>query len=743
MEKLIYRSEALSWQEALPLGNGHTGLMIYGGKERDTLAFNDCTLWSGYPKNQNNPESLLYLDQVRQLVFEGKNAQADALCMDKLCGGYSESFLPLGELKLAFSKQAYTAYRRELDIGQAIHRVSFESVTREAFCSHPDKLTVYRVTSAFPFDLEISAASRLRHEVRVDEDKALMLLGRAPDHVVPDYVKDEANPIRYDEGKGMSFCLRCELDTDGQKVWGNDSVSIRGAREVTLYIATSTGFLGYDKFPSTDMEFASERCAKTLSVIERDYETLKGRHTRDYTGIYGRQSLRLYTGDEREVKDLLEIARQGLPCPGLCELIYNYGKYLMISASRQGGQAMNLQGIWNDSPRPPWSSNYTVNINTQMNYWGMSRSNLADCAEPYVRLVREVMERGRETARVNLGCEGFCCNHNVDIWRKTSPVRGEPSYMYAPLCGAWLSNELYSHYKNGGLEGYKDDVLEIARQTAMFLDSYLVMRDGYYVTAPSASPEASFLHHGGVAHLDYATGFEMCVARQAFSNYLEFATDALAERVREKMDKLYPISKGETGILEWHDSLTISEKGHRHFSPLYGFYPAQVIAYHRDKEETRWAEELFAFRTDHATQFIGWAAAWAICLCGRLHDANKAGEVIKSMLANAVFDNLFSVHPPFLFQIDGNLGFIAAINELLLYEEDGVIDLLPALPEGFDSGEARGMVVNGMELSFRWEKGLVTGVESSGLVKIRKAKLSPHFAPGDHIRLVEGEACGF
>lgn len=409
MDKLIYEQPARLWREALPIGNGKSGVMVWGGKQTERLSFNDCTLWSGYPKDRNNPQSAENLNEVRQLVFEGKNSEADALCGEKLCGWYSEAFMPLGELFLHFSRQSYKAYKRELDIGSALHTVSFKNVRREAFSSYPDKITVYK----------------------------------------------------------------------------------------------------------------------------------------------------------------------------------------------------------------------------------------AESAEPLVRFVHSVMKNGRKTAFVNYGCRGFCCNHNVDIWCKTSPVQGSPSYMYAPLCGAWLANELYAHYKNGGLEKYKNEILEIVSEAAAFVNDYLVLHNGFYVTAPSASPEAAFKNNGKVACLDYASCFEMSVAKQALINYLDFANTAAAEEIREKLALLYPEKSGSTGLLEWHADFPITEAGHRHFSPLYGFYPANTIKYHADAEKREWVRRLFNYRTDNSTQYIGWSAAWAICLCGRLHDGEKA-EKSSAQCSLTPFSKIFS-----------------------------------------------------------------------------------------------------
>lgn len=737
MEKLKYSSPARAWRNALPMGNGTIGFMVYGGRRTEKICVNDCTLWSGYPKNYDSSESLEYLPQVRKLVFEGKNKEADALTEQKLCGFYSEAYMPLGEIDISFARALpFGKYSRELDLQSAVHTVKSGGFKREAFVSYPHKAGAYRIESERPFSLKITLKSKLRSETFGSGE--LYLAGNAPDYAAPNYLRTETNPIRYNEGRGMAFAMGVKAVTDGKIKITDKHIFIRGAKETVIYVSTATGFKGYDKMPETDRKVPSLRCKELLEGIKDSYETIKKRHIEDYASLYSRQSVSLGEESGEDTDKLVKKAKKGDVQTALAELFYKFGKYMTIQGSRKGGQALNLQGQWNDSLRPPWSSNYTVNINTEMNYWGTVSANLADCMEPYINLVYEAMENGKKTAKVNYGCEGFACNHNVDIWRKTSPVQGSPSYMYAPLCGVWLSNELYGHMKNGGLEEYREKIQEIACEAAKFVRDYLVMHDGYYVTCPSASPEACFNKNGSECSLDYASAFELALSKQAMKNCLEFTEDGqLIEELNERLSKLRPFREGSTGICEWHDDVPISEKGHRHFSPLYGFYPGRVIKYYGNPEERKWVEKLFDYRTANSSSYIGWSAAWAICLAARLHRGEKALEVIESMLGHSVFKNLFCVHPPFLFQIDGNMGFIGGINEMLIYCEDGVCELLPAIPEKWKKGSVKGMVVNGAEVSFKWERGKVTELSSSKPLKVLNRNISDKCSVSKEIVLTE------
>lgn len=738
MKTIKYTKAAKTWREALPLGNGYMGLMIYGSLKKERLCFNDGTLWSGYPKDYNSNESLKNLERVRRLIFEGKNAEADALCEEKMTGFYSEAFMPLGEISLKFRGIDKACYSRSLDLSNAVHTVKSKGCTAEAFSSYPDKISVYRIKTDKPFSVKIKAKSKLKYEVGTEKNN-LFLFGNAPDYAAPDYLRTELHPIRYNEKKGMAFCLQIQVQTNGEICCKSNQIKVKNATELTLYFATATGFNGFDKMPETSRNTVKQKCKALLNSVSKDYDTLKTNHIDDYSSLYNNQHISFNCDNDTNADTLLKSVKNGNDEKALTELLYNYGKYMIISGSRKGGQALNLQGIWNNSVRPPWSSNYTVNINTEMNYWGASRSGLSDCIEPLINMVYETMQNGRKTAKINYGCHGFACNHNVDLWRKTPPVKGDANYMFAPLCGVWLSNEIYSHYKNGFLEDYTDKIKEIVTESARFACDFLVMHDGKYVICPSASPENVFTHNGKTCKLNFASAFDMGLVRQAFQNALELSDDnELKAEIKEKTPLLYPFKEGKNGICEWHKDYETPEPGHRHFSPLYAFYPANVISFYSNKNQTEWVRNLFKARTNNSTQYIGWSAAWAICLSARLREKETAQKVIRSMLCHSVFKNLFCVHPPFYFQIDGNLGFVAGINEMLITEENGIVELTPALPDNFGkSGEVRNMVVNGVKISFKWQNGLVTEIYSDKPVKILNKHLQSELITNENISIEE------
>ncbi|MBQ9114978.1 MAG: glycoside hydrolase family 95 protein [Clostridia bacterium] len=735
MDILKYKHPAKKWIDALPLGNGKMGAMIYGGKHSERIAFNNSSLWSGYPKDHDNPESLKHLDKVRELIFEGKNHLADKLTEEKLDGAYSEGYLPLGYLDIDFKGLKGSKYERCLDLKTAIFSVTQAQTTREAFCSYPSNVFAYKIVSNAPFDAFITTKSQLNHDKKYSGD--IILFGQAPDHVVPSYMGAVPNAVQYNEHKGMAFSLVARPFTDGALEWSSKGLSVRGATSLTIFAVTETGFFSFDTMPITDSTIVVDRCIKRLDDLTLDYSCLKDEHIRDYSTLYNRHSLRLSNCNDAYTSSLYYKAKLNKITPELVELFFNYGKYLTIAGSRQGGQALNLQGIWNDNIRPPWSSNYTTNINAEMNYWPTSQVGLNECLIPYLDMVYELSIRGQSTARINYGASGFTVNHNTDIWRKTAPVKGNPQYMYAPLCGAWFANEIYEHYAYGELGEYTDKLQSILTENVKFILDYLVLHNGYLVTCPSASPENTFIKDGKHCYLDYASSFDMGIVKQSLLNYLELMPNGeLSTKVKDALDKLYPFQEDIDGIVEWSKYYLTPEMGHRHFSPLYAFHPARAIGYYSNPEEREWVRRLMHTRIFNVKQYFGWSGAWALAISARLREKDTCSLVISRVLGKSIFKNLFDMHPPRLFQIDGNFGFVHGINELLCQIENDTIELLPALPDFLGNGEVLGQRLRGgYTIDFKWQNGKIVYLKnhSTKPLKVRKLHLD------ENITLVNAE----
>ncbi len=718
MNKMIFRKPAANWHESLPAGNGKTAFTASGGRRVEKLWFNDAELWSGHPVDYDAPRSREALAEARGLLAEGAYAEADSVVSERMCGDYSEAFMPLATVRIRIYAKPGKGYSRSVDLDNGAILAEDDVISRRAFASYPHDVAVYSAEGRSPFSLTVGVRSLLRNVVTV-KDGVLTVSGNAPDYAAPHYLRGEKRPIRYDEGKASAFALALRAETDGKIKCTAKKLRVEKATYVRLYAVTRTGFRGYASMPETDSAKILDEAVTALTAQDAPYEEIERAHREDYRALYFNQSLTLAEG-EGDVAKLLKKARAGKPDAELIELLYDFGKYMTICGSRCS-QPLNLQGQWNKEMRPPWSSNLTTNINAQMNYWGATRAGLGKCMTPFYEAVKEIVERGKRTAAANYGASGFACNHNVDIWRNTSPVQGDPSYMYAPLCGAWLACEMFAHKKNCGK--IDEDATRVISEAAEFILDYLWKYDGKLVTAPSASPETAYIENGKRSSVGIASAFEMSIIRQTFVNCLESgANEELKAEIRKALTELRPYEKAENGLAEWAGGRMSAEKGHRHFSPLYGVYPGNVVK--KGSEEFGWAKELFEHRLKYASSPIGWSAAWAICLAARFCDKDAAKRTIASFTGRSVMNNLFDYHPPRYFQIDGNMGFIAGINEMLLQESEGVITLLPTCIGIIGSGEAKGFVVNGAKVDFRWKDGKVNRFCADRPMKVRNVNIA-------------------
>lgn len=744
--KMRYYSPSANWYQALPLGNGKIAMMVFGGKRTEKLCFNDATLWSGYPKNNDRKEAFENLEKARKMIFEG-NADASKFVEDNLHGDYTEAYMPLGNIEIKFSGVKCGKYYRELDLDNAVQTINFDT-KRTAFVSYPKGVAVYKAECTHKFGATFSAKSSLRYDVAIEGD-ILSIFGNAPDYAAPNYLRTHLCPIHYNDGKSMAYCMSVKVVTDGSITTYNKKLKVVDATYIVLYAKTKTGYLSWDKMPIHDVETVKEKCIKSLEK-DYDYDAILAEHIADYKSLFDRQKLDIINCDcdtnevmaehiadlknsgVCDVRKLIHNAKKGKLQAELINLLYDYGKFLAIEGSR-GSQPLNLQGQWNKDIRPPWSSNLTTNINYEMNYWPISACNLNECLVPYYNAMLEIIERGKQTAKTNFNANGFACNHNVDIWRNTSPVKGCPSYMFAPLLGVWIVNEACYHKLNSSV-GLDDDIKYALTQSALFVLDFLVEKDGYLVTCPSTSPELVFKTDNGQASVDYATSFDMSIIRRLFSYCIDAGLDEeLTSKIADANSRLYPYKETSFGLNEWHKEYDYNEKGHRHFSPLYPVYPARIFGYYNDKELMDLSYKLYKHRLDNAHSKIGWSASWAICLAGRFHDKITADKVVKAMLKKSIMPNLFDFHPPTYFQIDGNFGFVAGINELLVYEENGVVELLPACIDLIKTGNMSGFVVNGVVINFKWQNGVVTEFSANKPIKLLNKNLAKN------IKLVNAE----